>query len=178
VAALAVAYKASHPGNGGKDWDIISCCAGASRTEASLLADPAAMQLRSICGPGQLPLIPTIAWEYGGADHQWINPAAAAVAYCIYIPVSPGTSHWSFDVTAQRVSADLYIKFPDQNPCKTQTGANLVMACLGDPTNIEIFVDIASFHDGADVGLSLANASTDLYLIQPDGTRILMYHGP
>jgi hypothetical protein len=94
------------------------------------------------------------------------------------IPVNSASTHWKFDAALQRVTADVYVRFPDQNPCKAQTGANQVMACLGDPTNIEIFVDIASFHDGADAGLSLANASTDVNLILPDGTKVPMYHGP
>ena len=51
------------------------------------------------------------------------------------------------------------------------------MACLGDASNIEIIVDTASLHDGADVGLDVSNASTDLYLILPDGTRTHMYTG-
>src|SRR5207237_9472178 len=66
VKSWAEAYKAAHPGNGGKDWDIVSCCSGASRTAASLASDPAAQQLRSICGDQQLPVIPMLAWEYGG----------------------------------------------------------------------------------------------------------------
>src|SRR5207253_566401 len=64
VRKWADAYRAAHPGNGGKDWDIISCCGGASRSAASLASDPAAQQLRSICGKDQLPVIPLLAWEY------------------------------------------------------------------------------------------------------------------
>jgi hypothetical protein len=118
-----------------------------------------------------------LAWEYGGADHSWINPSASALVYCVYIPVSPGTSHWQYDMVADHVTADVYVLFPDQNPCKAQQGANQVMACLGDPTNIEILVDTASFLDGSAAGLALANASTDLNLILPDGSKIPMYHG-
>src|SRR5258708_37747311 len=101
----------------------------------------------------QLPVIPMLAWEYGGTDHPWINPQASALAYCVYIPVNPSTPHWSLDNAAMRVTADVYVLFPNQNPCKDQQGANQVMACLGDATNIEIFVDTSSYHDGADVGL-------------------------
>jgi len=177
VKAWAEAYKAANPGNGGKDWDIVSCCTGASRTAASLAADPAAQQLRSICGSDQLPVIPLLAWEYGGADHPWINPQASALVYCVYIPANPPSAHWTFDSAAMRVTADVYVRFQDQNPCNGQQGAQQVMACLGDPTNIEILVDTASYHDGADVGLSLSNAATDLNLILPDGTKVLLYHG-
>ncbi len=69
------------------------------------------------------------------------------------------------------------MKFPDQNPCKNQTGAAQVMSCLGERSNIEILVDTASLNDGKDVGLSLDEASTDLYLLLPDGSRVLMYQG-
>ena len=177
VRALVEAYKAAHPGNGGKDWDIIACCAGASRTEADLLNDPDAVRLRELCGPDQLPVIPLLAWEYGGADHAWINPEASALVYCIYIPVQPNTASWAYDPAADHVTADVYVLFPDQNPCRDQQNEYQVMACLGDATNIEIIVDTASLHDGADVGLDVSNASTDLYLILPDGTRTHMYTG-
>jgi hypothetical protein len=177
VKAWVLAYKTAHPGNGGKDWDIVSCCAGASRTQASLLADPDAMRLRSICGPDQLPVIPLLAWEYGGADHQWINPLASALAYCVYLPVNPPSGHWRFDVATMNVTADVYVLFPADNPCNAQQGKNQVMACLGDPTNIEILVDTASFQDGSGAGLMLANASTDLRLILPSGMTVPLYRG-
>ena len=45
---------------------------------------------------------------------------------------------------------------------------NLVSACIGDVTNFDIFVDTASLNDGADVGLSLADSSTELKLILPN----------
>jgi hypothetical protein len=177
VMARAAAYKAAHPGNGGKDWDIIACCGSGAPSPAALAADPAAQELRSICGKDQLPVIPTIAWEYGGSDHAWIDPGAAAVAYCVYLPVKPSTPHWSYDVAADHVTADVYVKFPDQNPCKGQTGADQVLKCLGDPTNVDILIDTASYHDGADVGYDVSNASTDLMLVMPDGTRIPLFHG-
>src|SRR5688572_16072747 len=56
------AYKGAHPGNRGKDWDINA------KTPAEIAADPAARQLLSICGQNQRPIIPLMAWEYGGAD--------------------------------------------------------------------------------------------------------------
>lgn len=174
VQTLVTAYKASHQGNGGKDWDIIGCCSGASRTQAQIDADPAAVQLRAICGPNQLPIIPTIAWEYGGADHPWINPQASALVYCMYTPVAANSSHWTYNPSTNHVVADTYIKFPDQNPCKAQTGANLVLSCIGDTTNTEIFVDTASNHDGHDVGYELSVSTSVINLIQPNGTKVLL----
>jgi hypothetical protein len=165
------AYKAGHPGNGGKDWDVNA------KTPQQIAADPAAKELVELCGPGQRPVIPTIAWEYGGADHPWINPTASALVYCVYTPVNPSTDHWKYDAASDHVTADVYVKFPDQNPCKGQTGANQVLACLGDPTNVEILVDTASLNDGHDAGLELSNSSTDLMLILPDGSRIMLYKG-
>jgi hypothetical protein len=165
------AYKAAHPGNGGKDWDI------SAKSPAQIAADPAAQQLLSICGKDQRPIIPLLAWEYGGADHAWISPEASALAYCVYIPVQPSSTNWQYDAAADHVTADVYVRCPDQNPCKNEQGANQVMACLGDPTNIEIVVDTASLNDGGDVGLSLANASTDLNLILPNGTKVHLFTG-
>jgi hypothetical protein len=141
------------------------------------MADPDAMRLRAICGQDQLPVIPLLAWEYGGADHAWINPQASALVYCVYLPVNPPSAHWRYDPMTMNVTADLYVLFPAQNPCSSEQGANQVMACLGDPTNIEILVDTASFLDGANAGLMLANASTDVNLILPNGTKVPMYHG-
>jgi len=165
------AYKTVHSGNGGKDWDILA------KTPAEILADPAAGQLISICGEGQLPVIPDLAWEYGGSDHAWVNPEASAVAYCVYIPVSPSFEHWQYDPSADHVTADVYVKCPDQNPCKDEQGADQVMACLGDPSNVEIIVDTASLNDGADAGLSLSEATTDLNLITSGGETLHLYTG-
>ena len=67
--------------------------------------------------------------------------------------------------------------FPDENPCKDQPGRDQVMACLGDPSNIEILVDTASLDDGTDAGLSLSESTTDLYFLQADGTRVFLYAG-
>src|SRR5262245_3745175 len=47
IPGLVAAYKAAHPGNGGKDWDINA------KTPAEIAADPAAQKLLSICGPDQ-----------------------------------------------------------------------------------------------------------------------------
>jgi hypothetical protein len=160
------AYKTAHPGNGGKDWDINA------KTPTELAADPAAQQLLSLCGPGQRPVIPLLAWEYGGSDHSWVNPEASALVYCVYIPVNPSTPNWSYDAGMDRVTADVYVRFPDQNPCKDQTGKDQVAACIGDSGNFEILVDTASLNDGADAGLSLSNASTELKLILPDMTKV------
>ncbi len=171
VAAWVVDYKAAHPGHGGKDWDINN------KTAAEIAADLQLKRLFDLCGPDQRPVIPALAWEYGGKDHQWINPAASALVYCVYVPVKPNSEHWKYDKATDHVSADVYVKFPDQNPCKNETGAAQVMSCLGDRSNIEILVDTASLNDGKAAGLSLAEASTDLYLIQPDGKRVLLYQG-
>ena len=159
-------YKAAHPGNGGKDWDINA------KTPAQLASDRAAARLVSICGADQRPVIPIIAWEYGGKDHQWINPSASSLVYCVYTPVHNATSHWRYDAAATRVTADVYVKYPSQNPCRTRTGRDQVARCIADVTNFEILVDTASIHDGADAGLNLAGASTKLRLIMPDGSKV------
>jgi len=169
ILALAQAYKAAHPT--GSDYDILA------KTPAQIAADPAAQQLLSICGEGQLPIIPILTWEYGGNNHPWINPEASAVAYCVYTPANPSTEHWQYDATADHVTADVYVKCPELNPCNGETGANQVMSCLGDPTNIEIIVDTASLNDGVDVGLQLSEASTDLNLILNDGNKVHLYTG-
>jgi hypothetical protein len=171
VKAWAEAYRAAHPGNGGKDRDLNA------KTPAQLAADPVARQLLAVCGPDQRPVIPILAWEYGGADHPWINPAASALVYCVYIPVKPSTAHWRYDLAMDRVTADVYVRFPAQNPCKDRAGRDQVMACLGDPTNIEILVDTTSLGDGAGAGLSLSNSSTQLQLILPGGMTIPLYLG-
>jgi len=169
--ALIEAYKAAHPGNGGKDRDINA------KSPAELAADPDARRLLGLCGADQRPVIPLLAWEYGGADHPWIKPEVSALVYCVYTPVKPSTDHWKYDATADHVTADVYVRFPEQNPCKSKVGADQVKACIGDPTNFEILVDIASYHDGADVGLSLADASTDLKMLLTDGSRVHLFTG-
>ena len=123
VKTWAKAYKAAHPGNGGKDWDINA------KTPAQLASDRAAARLVSICGADQRPVIPIIAWEYGGKDHQWINPSASSLVYCVYTPVRNATSHWRYDAAAARVTADVYVKYPDQNPCRARTGRDQVARC-------------------------------------------------
>jgi hypothetical protein len=165
------AYKAAHPGNGGKDWDINA------KSDEELAADPDAQELLALCGDDQRPVIPLLAWEYGGNDHQWMQAEESALVYCVYIPVDPSTEHWQYDAALDHVAADVYVKFPEQNPCKEKEGADQVMACLGDPSNIEILVDTASLNDGVAAGLNLAEASTVLYLILPDSTKVHMYTG-
>jgi len=171
VASWVADYKAAHPGRGGKDWDINR------KSAAEIAADPKLKRLLGLCGPDQRPVIPALAWEYGGKDHQWINPDASALVYCVYIPVSPNSEHWKYDKATDHVTADVYVKFLDQNPGKNETGAAQVMSCLGHRSNIEILVDTASLNDGKAAGLNLAEATTDLYLILPDGSRVLMYQG-
>jgi hypothetical protein len=166
VKQWVLAYKAANPGRGGKDWDITA------KTPAQIAADPAAQRLLSLCGPDQRPIIPLLAWEYGGADHRWINPEAGALVYCVYTPVGKPSSNWRYDAATRRVTADVYVKFPDQNPCKDKKGREQVAACIGDPSNFEILVDNASANDGREFGLNLAEASTQLMLILPDGNRV------
>lgn len=166
------AYKAAHPGNGGKDWDINA------KSPAEIAADPDAQRLLALCGSDQRPVIPLLAWEYGGSDHPWIHPEASALVYCVYVPVSPSTEHWRYDAGADHVTADVYLRFPEENPCASQVGADQVLACLGDPTNIEVLVDVASFRDGVEAGLSLSEASTDLVLLDPQGARVPLYSSP
>jgi len=163
------AYKAAHPGNGGKDWDINA------KTPTQIAADAAARQLLSICGKEQRPVIPLLAWEYGGVDHQWISPTQSALVYCVYIPVKDASTNWQYDAAADHVTADVYVRFPDQNPCNDQQGANQAVVCIGDSTNFEILVDTASLHDGKDAGLSLANATTDLTLFLEHGTKVHLW---
>ena len=163
------AYKAAHQGNGGKDWDINA------KTPAQLAADPAAQQLLSLCGKDQRPVIPMLAWEYGGADHPWIKPEASALVYCVYIPVKEPSANWQYDKAKDHVIADVYVLFPEQNPGKDKQGRDQVAACIGDPTNFEILVDTASLHDGKDAGLNLSEASTELRLILRDGTKVHLF---
>jgi uncharacterized protein (DUF2141 family) len=172
VNAAVDAYKAAHPGNGGKDWDINA------KDPATLAADSAATALASICGPGQRPVIPKIAWEYGGADHPWINPGASALVYCVYVPTTSASSHWKYDAATDRVTADVYVKFPSQNPCNNLSGNAQVLSCLGDPTNSEIIVDTVSLNDGIWAGTpNLQNASTSLNLIMPNGSSVFLLLG-
>jgi hypothetical protein len=110
-------------------------------------------------------VIPKLAWEHGGGDHAWINPEMSALVYCVYIPVVPSTDHWKYDATMDHVTADVYVLFPDENPCKSESGADQIAKCIGDTTNFEILVDTASLNDGMDVGLSLSEASTELMVV-------------
>ena len=170
LRALVESYEAAHPGNGGLDWDIHTL------TPAEVAADPDAARLLAACGDDRRSVYPLIAWEYGGSDHQWISPEASALCYCVYIPVVPSTDHWSYEpAPADHVTADVSILFPDENPCRDDVGADRVLNCLGDPTNIDILVDTASFHDGTDVGLALSEATTELRLLSPDGTTEHLY---
>ncbi len=166
VRAWIEAYKGAHPGNKGKDWDINA------KSPAQIAADPAARQLLSICGNNQRPVIPLMAWEYGGADHQWIKPQASALVYCVHTPVKTPSANWQYDAARELITADVSVRFPEQNPCGNQQGARQVTGCIGHDSNFEILVDTASINDGHDVGLSLASASTKLRLILPDGNKV------
>lgn len=160
------AYKAAHPGHGGRDWDINA------KSPAEIAAEPDTKRLLSLCGPNQRPVIPLLAWEYGGADHPWKNPEASALVYCVYTPVRRSSSNWRFDAAKNRVIADVYVKFPDHNPCKDKNGKDQVWAYIGDASNFEILVDTASLNDGKDAGLQLSEASTELKLVLPDGKKV------
>ncbi|MBI5500387.1 MAG: hypothetical protein HY907_09100 [Deltaproteobacteria bacterium] len=166
VAGWVAEYDAAHPGSEG---DINRL------TPAEVAADPEAARLLALCGADQRPVIPSLAWEYGGASHAWINPEASALVYCVYTPVSPSTDHWTYDGAADHVTADVYVLFPDENPCRDEVGAAQVTACIADLTNMEILVDTASYADGAGAGLSLAEASTELMLILTDGTKVPLW---
>ena len=165
VRAWIVEYKAMHPG---KDGDINA------KTPAQIAADPKAQRLMKLCTDVQRPVIPLLAWEYGGVDHAWINPEASALVYCVYIPNATNGDSWSYDPVMDRVTADMFVRIVEENPCKDRQGADQVTACIGDMTNFEIIVDLASLNDGADAGLSLSEASTDLMLQQADGSRVLL----
>lgn len=160
------AYQTAHPGNGGMDWDINE------KTPAEVAADPDAQRLLALCGADQRPVIPLLAWEYGGADHRWMNPSASALVYCVYTPVSPSTDHWAYDAASDHVTADVYVLFPEENPCADRLGAEQVQSCIGHSSNFEILVDASSYHDGVGATTTLANASTELRLILPDGSRV------
>ena len=160
------AYAAAHSGNGGEDRDLNA------RTAAELTADPEAVCLLALCGDDERPAIPLLAWEHGGDDHPWQNPAASALVYCVHVPVVPSTVHWSYDPAADHVVADLSVRFPDDNPCAGEVGADQVAACIGAPGNFEILVDLASFADGAGAGLSLSEASSELRLVLADGSTV------
>ena len=160
------AYKAAHPGRGGKDWDINA------KTPAELAADPAAQKLLSLGGKNARPVIPMLAWDYGGSDHPWIKPEASALVYIVYIPTKDNSENWQYDKAKDHVTADVYVLFPEKNPGQDKEGRAQVASCIGDESNFEILVDTASLHDGKDAGLNLSEASTELRLILPDGKKV------
>jgi hypothetical protein len=172
VRAQVAAYRKAHTGNGGKSWDINA------KTANEVANDPAARNLLALCGKDQRPVIPWLAWEYGGNDHQWIHPEKSALVYCVYTPVKKSTAdwsaHWKYSAAKNHVTADLYVRFPEENPCRDMAGMERVDACIGDYSNYEILVDTISLHDGHDANLELADASTALWLILPDRTRVLL----
>lgn len=169
LAGVLQEYRDAHPGNGGMDWDINAL------DEAELAADPVAQALFMLCGVDERPVFPLLAWEYGGADHPWIAPEQGALLYCVYTPVDPATENWEYDDVTANVTADVYIVCPEQNPCNADVGADQVLNCNGDDSNMEILVDIASWNDGIDAGLELSRASTDLRLVLEDGTKVPLW---
>ncbi len=155
-------YRRAHPGRSG---DI----------NATGPADAIGRRLLAACGSRQRPVFPLLAWEYGGNDHAWKHPEKSALAYCVYSPVKPSTTHWKY--AHGRVTADVYVLFPAQNPCRDRRKADQVLGCLGDPSNSEILVDTASIHDGHDARLELSGASTELMLILPGThTKVPLTH--
>ena len=165
VRRWVAAYKAAHSSHGGKDWDINQ------RSADEVAREPDTRRLLSLCGARQRPVIPQIAWEYGGSDHRWRNPEKAALVYCVYTPVAEPSEHWRFDRTANKVVADVYVLFPRRNPCAGRPAEEQAARCIGGFANLEILADIASLHDGQQVGLSLGSAATELRWIQPGGKR-------
>ena len=162
VLAWVTAYKAAHPSNS----DI-------NAEPPRQVADPtAAGRLLSICGKDQRPIIPLLAWERGGNDHRWIDANRSALVYCVYTPVRESTDHWHYDDPRNKVTADVYVKYPDQNPCKDSPGVQQVADCIGAVSNYEILVDTASFNDGKHIGLQLSEATTLLKLILPNGQKV------
>jgi hypothetical protein len=159
-------YAKAHPGASG---DINTL------TPAQIAADPDAQRLLSLCGEDQRPVIPKLAWEHGGGDHAWINPDMSALVYCVYIPVVPSTEHWKYDAAMDHVTADVYVLFPEENACKSESGADQIAKCIGDMTNFEILVDTASLNDGTDVGLSLSEAATELMLVPASASKVHLW---
>ena len=159
-------YKAAHPGNGGKDWDINA------KSAEEIAAEPDTRRLCSLCGPDQRPVIPELAWEYGGSDHPWRHPKAAALVYCVYTPVAKPSAHWRFDEALSRVVADVYVLFPAQDPCAGKSAKEHAAKCMGGFGNLEIFADTATLNDGADAGLEVSETATELRLIMPDGRKV------
>src|SRR6185295_1538036 len=99
VRAQVAAYRKAHTGNGGKQWDINA------KTAGEIANDPAAQKLRALCGKDQRPVIPWLAWEYGGNDHQWIHPEKSPLVYCVYIPARKTTEYWKYDKGKDHVIA-------------------------------------------------------------------------
>lgn len=159
-------YKASHSGRGGKDWDINA------KSPDEIASEPDTRRLCSLCGSDRRPVIPQLAWEYGGSDHRWENPSRAPLVYCVYTPVAKPTSHWRYDPASRRVVADVYVLFPERDPCAGKTAKHHVATCIGGFGNLEILGDTASLHDGEDAGLSLAEAETELRLVLPNGKKL------
>jgi hypothetical protein len=166
VVSWVADFKETHSGNDGRDWDILAL------SEEEVAADPDAARLLALCGPGQVPVIPEIAWEYGGSDHAWINPEVSPLVFCDYVPVAPGTAHWNYEAGTDLVTADTWLLFPAGDPCADEDGVESVTGCIGAASNYEILTDTASFHDGHDVGLELSEASTELNLLLRTGERV------
>ena len=156
-------YKRGHPGRGGKDWDIHT------KTAKQLASEPDTRRLCELCGPDRRPVIPELAWEYGGSDHAWESPEKAALVYCVYTPVARASPNWQFDEAKQRVTALVYILFPEQDPCAGKSAEQHAALCIGGHGNLEILGDTASMSREPGFSRSLDEASTELRLRLPGG---------
>jgi hypothetical protein len=133
--------------------------------------DPAAAQLRAVCGAGWTSIYPRLAWEYGGNDHAWKTPLASPLLICVHAPIkAPYTAEWGY--SNNHVTALVFVKFPEQSPCHDQ-----LLTCMqSDTTNMEILVDAAGgSDDGSSVGLNLSEASTELKLLLTNETTVHLW---
>ena len=159
-------YKAAHPGRDGKDWDINA------KTQEEITSEPDTRRLCELCGPDRRPVIPELAWEYGGSDHRWEDPQNAPLVYCVYAPIAKSSPHWRYDAARRLVVAHVYVLFPEHDPCANKSAEEHVKACIGGFGNLEILSDTATWRDGRDVGRSLAETQTELRLRMPSGKSV------
>jgi len=67
--------------------------------------------------------------------------------------------------------ADVYVLFPEQDPCAGKSAKEHAAKCMGGFGNLEILADTATLNDGEDVGLNLGETATELRLILRDGKK-------
>jgi hypothetical protein len=159
-------YKAAHPGRDGKDWDINA------KSPEEIASEPDTRRLCELCGPDRRPVIPELAWEYGGSDHRWEDPQRAALVYCVPTPVAKSSPYWRYDAARKRVMAHVYVLFPEHDPCASKSASEQADSCIGGFGNLEILSDTATRNDGRDVGLDLAETETELRLRLPNGKSV------